>query len=634
MSIRYREDLDFLRFFSIISVLFYHLDLGFFGGYLGVDIFFVLSGFLITRIIDSKISEDKFSLTSFYLKRMLRLFPAFALVSLVTLVVSYFFLLEEDFISSVNTFISSLFYSSDTFLLYNSNNYFMSNSENNVFLHTWSLYIEEKIYLIFPLLLVAIKERKKEVIFFIFIISLSSSIFLENYSKTFNFYFFFSRLWEFLAGALLVYIPAFKFKKSANETAILILNFLTLTFIILHESFSSLFPRVSIVLTILSSCSFIYISSGNVFQRTFSSSLVKFFSKMSYSIYLIHWPVITLVKSTIIVFDFKFKLISILITLLLSYLSMRFVETPFRKYDYYSLRKRKIFLYYLLICSSLIVMSLIFKKYQSTYSLPGKILGQDIRNELKIFNNFRSSSVEPVVHFKSNRKRSLIVWGDSHGLSLMPKLEEIARKYDYSLEHMLTPGIPPLINVERSNNKIKTLELKNLSLKRLDLLKSQKNKDILIVSRWINHCSHKLTTIDSRNDESELALQKSLALIVKPLLVNNSVYILREVPTSGNMKIIGHLYNSLLFPTLNKLNKFGEPRDLYVSRRICETEVFSKLKKEFPKLIILDPINSFYGDNDLFKVYEGKLPYYRDYNHVTIYGVSNYLGNLLETIFR
>lgn len=158
-SIRYRADIDGLRTVAVLSVLFFHIDHTWVpGGYTGVDIFFVISGFLITRIIATDIEKGRFSLRWFYVRRIRRILPVFYTVTLVTMLAGYVLLLPADlhaFLSSVRhavLFAANIYFSKDQ-------GYFDISADEKPMLHIWSLSIEEQYYFIWPLLLLLFMRR-------------------------------------------------------------------------------------------------------------------------------------------------------------------------------------------------------------------------------------------------------------------------------------------------------------------------------------------------------------------------------------------------------------------------------------------------------------------------------------------
>ncbi|MEM6982244.1 MAG: acyltransferase, partial [Pseudomonadota bacterium] len=200
---KYRAEIDGLRALAILPVLFHHSGLHLLpGGFAGVDVFFVISGYLITTILLKEMSEGKFSLSSFYERRARRILPAMAFMIVVSSFLSFFFLDPASMkmlgysIVAVSTFMANIFF----FLKLD---YFNPSAELNPMLHMWSLAVEEQFYLFFPFVLLLLTRFKKHIFLalsVIFIISLLSMFLTSNQSV--NFYLIHTRAWELLAGSI------------------------------------------------------------------------------------------------------------------------------------------------------------------------------------------------------------------------------------------------------------------------------------------------------------------------------------------------------------------------------------------------------------------------------------------------
>ena len=209
--LNYRPEIDGLRCLAVLSVIFYHGEITIFGesffkgGFLGVDIFFVISGYLITSIIINDTKNNNFSIFNFYKRRFRRIFPALISILLVNILIGYFILLPDQFIELAKSFISSIFFISNYFFYYIGQEYSATNSFLIPFIHTWSLGVEEQFYIIYPIIFVIFYRLIdfKKIIIILFLVSLLFSHLFFQENPSLNFYIIISRIWELMLGAIL-----------------------------------------------------------------------------------------------------------------------------------------------------------------------------------------------------------------------------------------------------------------------------------------------------------------------------------------------------------------------------------------------------------------------------------------------
>ncbi len=217
-------EIDGLRAISVISVLLYHVELylnktSFFsGGFIGVDIFFVISGYLISSIIINEfLKTKKFSFKKFYENRIRRILPVFFAVIIASSLIAFFYLLPNDLVKFAKSSLYSLGLSSNFYFHYSGQEYWAKSSLYKPLLHFWSLSIEKQFYILFPIFLLVILKfiRKYTLYILIFCISLSLLLahWLSNVDSSLNFYILITRLWEFLSGSIIAYLKIFSLDK-------------------------------------------------------------------------------------------------------------------------------------------------------------------------------------------------------------------------------------------------------------------------------------------------------------------------------------------------------------------------------------------------------------------------------------
>ena len=296
-----RSDIDTLRGVSVISVVIYHFNnLIFPNGYVGVDLFFVISGFVITKSILGKIEKKKFSFIDFYIKRARRILPAFLLVLLITLIASSFVLLTADLKRYTESLITSLSFVSN-FYFWLTGGYFSTNDQLKPLLHLWSLSVEEQFYLIFPLLVFFSFKFFKKLKFFIFIVLITSIVsfslnflFLKNTDAVF--FLFPARIWEFGIGILFALLPSLKIKNVILEAIYLSIAI----FLIMFNFFYIIefLPDATLMCLGLGLILFKPVNERNILSNIFQLKPLIFIGLISYSLYLWHWPIISYFKYT------------------------------------------------------------------------------------------------------------------------------------------------------------------------------------------------------------------------------------------------------------------------------------------------------------------------------------------------
>lgn len=330
----YRKEIDGLRALAILPVVLFHSGLPMFNwGYIGVDIFFVISGYLITCIIFPKIEKREFAFSWFYENRIRRLFPALFLMITLSSLISLFLLdpikLEEF---SFSVFSSIFFYSN--FFFWQEIDYFESNSELMPLLHTWSLSIEEQFYILFPILLIFLvrfmHKRLLSIIFAIGMVSVVLWIYGNVYFQTATFYLPITRAWELIAGAFLaifVYKYGYLENKYSSTIGLFIIFFSFYIF-----SFGGSAKNIFMLLPVLGTLMILAAKNHSSFLKLLLQNKISiFFGLISYSLYLFHQPVFAFAKIYFIDLGYIEIIAFIGFSILLSFFSWNYVEKIFRK---------------------------------------------------------------------------------------------------------------------------------------------------------------------------------------------------------------------------------------------------------------------------------------------------------------
>ena len=337
--LEYRPDIDGLRAIAVLSVVFFHLGFAAIpGGFVGVDIFFVISGYLITSQLLGAMDRGTFSFSDFYERRVRRLLPALVPVLVFAAFIAAWRLNPRELIDFSNSLVSFCLFASNIFFM-NQDSYFDGSSALTPLLHTWSLSVEEQYYLLFPaaLFVVHAVARKRVVlaIAIIFALSLAFSIFaVEQGWANIAFYHPLSRFWELMIGSILA-TGAVKFRlgdAAANAISALCLAAMTASLLLISKT--TPFPGAIALVPTLATAGLILCGQRNttLVGRLLSLRPPVFIGKISYSLYLWHWPLLALLSTR----DEKPGLAAIALVLLasiaLATLSYLFVEKPFRSH--------------------------------------------------------------------------------------------------------------------------------------------------------------------------------------------------------------------------------------------------------------------------------------------------------------
>ena len=282
-----------LRGLAVISVIFFHYGFEYFqGGFLGVDIFFVISGYLMSLILDKKISYK--TLLNFYLKRLKRVLPALIFIVFISLLLGFLLISENSYERLGKTSLSSIFFTSN-FYYWREWGYFDLNSLNKPLLHTWSLSVEMQFYLIFPILLLSIKFffKKINIIYKLIFIIISFTFFTEliiEEKKIASFYLMPFRLSEFLIGSIGYYYEKNYKTLKINKNYVFILSLGLLLFFILYYDKNIKFPGLNSLLPCIITLILILNKENYLSKKILQNKILLFIGNISYSLYLIHWP--------------------------------------------------------------------------------------------------------------------------------------------------------------------------------------------------------------------------------------------------------------------------------------------------------------------------------------------------------
>lgn len=406
---KFRLDIQGLRAFAVLVVLFFHLGL-LKNGYLGVDIFFVISGFLITGIVYSDFVQNKYSMRDFYIKRIRRILPLVFFIEIICLIVGYIVMLPDDYENLSQSVIATNFFANIVLQYITTGNYWDVVNEYKPLLHTWSLGVEEQYYLLFPLIFLFL-SKKRNYLFPILLgltaFSLFSYLMVTN--EAFKFYLLPTRFFQISLGGI-ASIVITKFKKNG---AIADLSFL-LVLVIVFVDLALSTELISILIVILISLFIIFNTENSISSKILTLKPIVFIGTISFSIYMWHQVIISFYRYAISDnISFLSVLVLFVVILLLSVFSYYFIEEYFRRSKNISIKS----------IMAIVVVSFLSLNIASFYIYQNGGIVKDFpilsfskndakKNANSLYNeNIRNFSEG----FPENNKINIAIIGDSYG---------------------------------------------------------------------------------------------------------------------------------------------------------------------------------------------------------------------------
>lgn len=531
----YRRDIDGLRCLAILPVLFFHFGIGFFdGGYVGVDVFFVISGFLITSLIRQDILAGKFTYMGFYERRFRRILPALFAVLFVTAAVGWFVLTPGNMASFGAEVYNSTYFSTN-FLYFRKDGYFDGASNLRLLLHTWSLSVEEQFYLIVPFLVglaVGRKDRPdawRPTWIFLALTALSLAVSVISVWKfpSAAYYLLPSRAWELLCGSLLALGHAPRVQSVVVRQAAGMAGLLLLAGSVVFYSSLTAFPGVAAIPPCLGAALLIWVGMEPGAPPVLASRALSWgpcvaVGKISYSLYLWHWPVLVMFRHYRLTDpDDGEALLLIGLSVVLAVLSYRLIEQPFRVRK--GPRAQRAFL---LGCVAVMVALFVFGK--ESRSNGG--FAERYTPEASRYASY-SVSMDPRHHLCRNRTADQVkagdlcrygeerpgapdfaVWGDSHAESMLPAFDALARERDVWGMQLSFGACPPLLGVTVESHMRGSLPCHELNAAALEQFEKSGVKTVIIIARWAMYAEPfpKLGTDARVNKELKLSDDKTV----------------------------------------------------------------------------------------------------------------------------
>ena len=644
---KHRKEIDGLRSIAVLCVILYHANFSFFsGGYIGVDVFFVISGYLISSIIYKEILNNEFRFLSFYERRIRRIFPMIFTLLFITIPIAFVLYSPQELRNFFQSVLSTVTYSSNIYF-WKKTGYFSQNLDSLPLIHTWSLAVEEQYYIIFPILFVLTSKIGKWFVDISFALLAITSIilcfwFFQDDEK--NFFFMPMRAWELLAGAALSLQKKEYFDKSIKSGRIYdLFSILGLGLILFSASFfdnKTVYPGPLTLIPIIGSILLIYsMSSNTLVGKILSNSFIVHLGLLSYSAYLIHQPLFVFYRyineSEIKIFEY---IILIALTFFLSHFSWKFIESPFRKKSTVS---TKTVFSLAVVCSVSVLTIAIIGHYYKGFPQRFSNEQQSISNSIEV-SPFRDSCHTEGVNFLPPNAactffKDSITWavfGDSHGVELSYALAKKLDKLNQGVIQLTSSGCQPAYSFE-SNTPGCTKWIRE-SMKYL-----QDNNKITNVVLVFRHSFYlfgdQLQVYPNIPNGAPVFISNSTPIIAREIYWKSleqmiqvlrksgkKVYLVDPIPELGTFLSKYIFNNNILQAT--RIDSLGTNIHYYQQRNQFILSKLSKINWD-SSLIRIRPLD-FLQDGNSLKVIKNQKALYFDDNHLSLNG-----ADLLSDLF-
>ncbi len=651
MRVKYRADVDGLRAIAVLPVVLFHSGLGCSGGFVGVDVFYVISGFLITKIIYDLVVERRFSFADFYDRRIRRLFPALFILLLAVTLWSVIHLISSDLEDYGGSLFAAAIYGSNIYF-YETTAYFNEAAATKPLLHTWSLAIEEQFYILVPFLLIALvrfvdSRWHVPLLLVLSAISFVLCLWMTSHDTPAAFYLLPSRAWELgIGGALAIASPPVHRYRWLAE-GLTASGIAAIAFAVFAFSEATPFPGWRAAIPTLGAAAILSTNgrSGSLVERLLSTAPFTFVGKISYSLYLWHWPVILAYDyGRAPVFTETIECVAIFTGLAI--LSWRFVEAPVRRRQLLRSR-RALFLAAALASVAAGATGLGLREWrglpQRQSDRVNALLDQQRwmpeQRSCHYVSIERAASDRLCVRGAEGVAPTFILAGDSHADSISQGLFEAARDRSLAGVQYTTPAFVPLpgrysLTHRRPDNEVEAFVQ---YLRRHPELRS-----VILSGFWSRHVTGQSYRapmrifVDEKYDGSGAAYNPvsfSRALIrLAATFPDRRFVLLDDIPSGNGLSLREHaraLHVTAREPTT------GISREEADRQRASYEPIFERIAKVSPNIFYVPVLSHLCGTHVCPLFREDGVPIYRDGDHLSRQGsrdLKPQMMNLLDTI--
>lgn len=644
---QHRADIDGLRAVAIAGVLAYHFGLGgVSGGYGGVDVFFVISGFLIAGIIKSEIEAETFSITRFYVRRIRRIIPALTVCVLVSSLLAALLLFPSDLKSYGGSLLAAAT-STSNFYFRRDTGYFDAPAISKPLLHTWSLGVEEQFYALFPILLVALFAINRKAVKFV-LLAIASASFAYSVRDVGNhpqqaFFSTLGRVWELLTGALLAFEVAPRLSSKAGRELEGIVGAALIAACFFRYTNVTEFPGLTALPLCLGAALIIHSGGGTqptLVGRALALPPVVALGLISYSVYLWHWPLM-------VFFRYRFpeawtlpsQLAILTASVAIGALSWRYVEQPFRNLRTAS--ARPVFMTAGLITAGLAVLSFTMREPRWLDHWSSEVLASTAPATVS-----RGAQCRPLPNpigrpsdvcrlGPADRFIDTILWGDSHAQKLAAGLGAYGKFDGHALLVETYGGCPPLLDVQLygRSRSVKCPAFNNAVFAKAT---TPGIRQVIIAARWALYAEGERGDVDGGAEVylSNEGIEKNAPIFAAALEKT-----VRKLTDKGlQVTIVGPIPENVFDPELafERFHAWKQPLphetklSTFLQRERNVMPVLSRIARipnvhvVYPHLKLCDAQTCRYSENGQ--------PLYRDTNHLNADGLAA-LGNFYDQLF-
>lgn len=638
----YRPDIDGLRAVAIIFVLFFHGGLTLFpSGFIGVDIFFVISGFLITSIIHNSLQKGHFSFVEFYNRRLWRLQPVFVCLLVTTLVVTLFFYLPEDLLQYIKSARKTSLFISNDFFQRVTTDYFSPNNSQLPLLHTWSLSIEWQCYLLLPIAIFSLyrifgERHISKIIYLLtgifFVLTLYCSV---NYPVK-TYYQLWSRIFEFLVGASVVFAVS---RFSVNKyflNVISIAAIATLFYIATRSNIHSGFPNGYALILCLATALLIAAGSNHqesVLTRVLSLKPLVFTGLISYSLYIWHWPLFALIRylgieETPVVLFCLFSL-----TFIIAYLSWRFIEKPMRQFN-------KMAFGYSLTCLFILPAAIIHfgdyviknhegypRRFKETLAIDTQLKQYaSSQRPLCLLEKNVEVDTNCVLGAKGVTSKTGFMIGDSYSNHFWGFIDTLAQKADISILSHATVACLALPRISQYDWGARVYKACHEQTARYyNMIKTNHYDFVILGENWDAYLANRLI-MQNPSEQAKTAIENSLDEALQIITASGAKPVLiKSIALSGNTY-------ECFYEHIKQRRNYNPEQcayDVTLEERLWQDDLFLRMQKKYTQLAIIDPI-AVQCPEGRCKADINGVPVFRDPGHITDYAAYHFASAYLQ----